>query len=271
MELKKEAAQETANTMTKVVQNFGTTKENAKKSLEIFPGVRTGFTFLRSYYEQLQIIADPMERLQMYDALADYALNRNKPDFGSGKFSALQRMFWTGILPLLDNAWSKYDAGKLGGAPPGNINASKGKTSRKQSRNKQKQTHPSIDKEIDIDKDIDIEGEREKEFIPPALDDVLSYYSSTHGKEIEKRIAIKFINYYSANGWTMSNGAKMADWQSAFESWCDREPKFNAQKINNNYDDNSAATQEEPEQPGQHTSPATRPDGEGRGLDSEDW
>lgn len=204
---------------------------------------RTGFTFYRSYYEQLQIITEPMQRLAMYDALADYALNHTKPDLENGNYNELQKMFWTGVLPLLDKSWQLFDNGTHGGAPKGNTNASKGKTTKKQPKDNQKQPTPSKDDYKDVYKDYnkdnynDIEGEREKDvFRPPSLEEVLFYCSSTHGADGDGQ-AKKFFNYYAARGWKMSNGATMADWRAAFDSWCDKEQEFNhnnEQQPNNN-------------------------------------
>lgn len=194
---------------------------------------RTGFTFYRSYYEQLQIITEPLQRLAMYDALADYALNHIKPDLDGGSYNELQKMFWTGILPLLDKSWQLFDNGTHGGAPKGNTNASKGKTTKKQPKDNQKQPIPSKDEYKDEYKDYNkdnynnIEREGKKDvFCPPTLEEVLFYCSSTHGVDGHGQ-AKKFFNYYAARGWKMSNGATMADWRAAFDSWCDKEQEFN--------------------------------------------
>ena len=181
--------------------------------------------------------------MAMYDALADYALNHTKPDLENGNYNELQKMFWTGVLPLLDKSWQLFDNGTHGGAPKGNTNASKGKTTKKQPKDNQKQPTPSKDDYKDVYKDYnkdnynDIEGEREKDvFRPPSLEEVLFYCSSTHGADGDGQ-AKKFFNYYAARGWKMSNGATMADWRAAFDSWCDKEQEFNhnnEQQPNNN-------------------------------------
>lgn len=207
---------------------------------------RTGFTFYRSYYEQLQIITEPMQRLAMYDALANYALNHIKPDLKSGDYNELQKMFWAGVLPLLDKSWSKFLGGSEGGAPKGNTNASKNKTTKKQPKNNQKQ--PATSKDVylyndvyrDDNKDNYIEGE--SAFRPPSLEDVLSYYSSIHGTEVESSIAKKFINYYAARGWKMGT-VMMTDWRAAFNSWCDKETEFNHKNTHNDEDDSTTSEQ----------------------------
>lgn len=202
---------------------------------------RTGFTFYRSYYEQLQIITEPMQRLAMYDALADYALNHIKPDLESGNYNELQKMFWTGVLPLLDKSWQLFDNGTHGGAPKGNTNASKGKTTKKQPKGNQKQPIPSKDEYKDGYKDYnkdnynDIEGEREEDvfrppaFSPPTLEDVLNFYNYKHEYlgASDESVAIHFYNHYSANGWMMGQ-TPMRNWQAALESWILKEKQFQA-------------------------------------------
>ena len=236
---------------------------------------RTGFTFYRSYYEQLQIITEPMQRLAMYDALADYALNRIKPDLENGNYNELQKMFWMGISPLLDKSWQLFDNGTNGGAPKGNTNASKNKTTKKQPKNNQKQPTPSKDVYRDVYRDYnkdnynDIEGEREEDvFRPPSLEEVLSYFSSTYGADGDG-VAKKFFYYYEANGWKMSNGATMADWRAALEIWCQREPEFN--KHNRNENDKSATEQCGAELGQRECTDKTTNNGEGHGLDDNAW
>lgn len=239
---------------------------------------RTGFTFYRSYYEQLQIITEPLQRLAMYDALADYALNHIKPDLDSGNYNELQKMFWTGILPLLDKSWQLFDNGTHGGAPKGNTNASKGKTTKKQPKDNQKQPIPYKDVYKDVNKDNnkdnykDIEGENV--FRPPALEDVLFYFSSTHvhGADGDGQ-AKKFFNYYAARGWKMSNGATMADWRAAFDSWCDKEQDFNHKHTCNNENDKSTTKQCSAElgQMRERPSRETGNNGESTGIDDAVW
>lgn len=240
---------------------------------------RTGFTFYRSYYEQLQIITEPLQRLAMYDALADYALNHTKPDLESGNYNELQKMFWTGVLPLLDKSWQLFDNGTHGGAPKGNTNASKGKTTKKQPKDNQKQPTTSKDDYKDVYKDYNkdnynnIEGEREDDvFRPPSLEEVLFYCSSIHGADGDGQ-AKKFFNYYAARGWKMSNGATMADWRAAFDSWCNREKEFNHIHTCNNENDKPTSEQrgtgfrQLQEQPNRETGL----NGQGAGIDDAVW
>lgn len=54
-----------------------------------------------------------------------------------------------------------------------------------------------------------------KKFVPPTVDEVASYCAERKNK-ID---AEAFVAHYSANGWKLSNGNKMADWNSAVITW----------------------------------------------------
>lgn len=203
---------------------------------------RQYFTFYRSFFEQIRSCEDKNVRLEMYEVFLDYAFNRKEPDFKKGKFSELTRFFWMGAKPVLDKNWQRFE------------NGNQPKESKAQAKHKQTASKPnaapSIDKDNrirnkDKDKEIDIEGEREKKegiFCPPALEDVLIYYSSNHGTEIESSIAKKFINYYAARGWRMGK-VMMTDWRAAFDSWCDKETEFNHKNNHNDEDDSTTSEQ----------------------------
>ena len=228
---------------------------------------RNYFTFYRSFYEQIASCEDKAVRLEMYEVFLDYAFNKKEPDFKKGKFSELTRFFWMGAKPVLDKNWQLFDNGNQ-------PKERKSQAKRKQTASKPKAT-PSIDKDKEEDKDKDIEGEGEKEdgiFYPPALEDVLCYYFSIHGTEIESSIAKKFINYYAARGWKMGS-FMMTDWRAAFDSWCDREPEFNHKHTYNNENDKPATEQRDAELGQQREWPSRKPgiNGESASIDDAVW
>ncbi len=227
---------------------------------------RDYFTFYRSYYEQISDCDDPNARLEMYEVLLNYAFNKIEPDFKKGEYQPMTRFFWKGAKAVMEKNWAQYENGCKGGAPIGNTN-NKGK---KKVNPKLTQSQAYKDKEEDKDKEIDKdkEGEREKDdFGPPTLDDVLIYYSSIYPNGADGE-AKKFYNYYAARGWKM-NGAPMADWRAALDTWCQREPEFN--KHNRNENDKSATEQCGAELGQRECTDKTTNDGEGHGLDDNAW
>ena len=225
-------------------------------------GARKYFTFYRSFYEQIRSCEDKAVRLEMYEVFLDYAFNKKEPDFKKGRLNELTRFFWMGAKPVLDKSWKGFD------------NGSKPKANGKQNTSKTQAT-PSIDKDNRIRNiDIDIEGEKEDGiFCPPALEDVLCYYFSTHGTKIEDSVAKKFINYYAARGWKMGQ-VMMTDWQAAFDSWCDKEMEFNHKHAYNDANDKSATNNSDAEL-GQlreeQRAAEARLAGEGPGADGPVW
>lgn len=232
---------------------------------------REYFTFYRSYYEQISDCEDPNARLEMYEVLLNYAFNKIEPDFKKDKFLPMTRFFWKGAKAVMAKNWAQYENGCKGGAPMGNTN-NKGK---KKVNPKSTQSQAYIDKDKEEDKEIDIDKEREKEkdvFRPPALKDVLFYSSSIHGDDGDDQ-AKKFFNYYAARGWKMSNGATMADWRAAFDSWCDKETEFNYKHTGKNENDKPTNEQRDTglgklrEQPNRDTGL----NGEGADIDDALW
>jgi len=87
---------------------------------------RNSFVFYRSFLESIEE-AQPDEQLQLYRAIALYALNLEEP-----KLTGLVRAVWVAIKPQLDANYTRYmngrkgaEHGKKGGAPKGNSNAKK--------------------------------------------------------------------------------------------------------------------------------------------------
>ena len=79
--------------------------------------------------------------------------------------------------------------------------------------------------DIDIDKDIDkdividikeknIKKEKPKKFIPPTLEEVVSYCQE-RGNNINPQ---KFVDYYQSNGWKVGKNS-MKDWKASVRTW----------------------------------------------------
>ena len=96
---------------------------------------RKGFMCYRSFRDAINEL--PIEeRLQVYEAIVDYALDKIEPD--TAKMSGAVRMAWKLIRPTLDADWTRWQNGCQGGAPAGNQNA------RKQPRNNRKTYSASV-------------------------------------------------------------------------------------------------------------------------------
>ena len=94
---------------------------------------KDSFVFYRSFFEAIEK-ADKDSQLVIYRAISLYALDRVEP-----KLNGVASILWTLIKPQLDANWRRFENGckggeygKNGGAPKGNKNAFKGKTTPKQ-------------------------------------------------------------------------------------------------------------------------------------------
>ena len=94
---------------------------------------REGFTFYRSFRDAIEQINTESERLCMYKALADYALDGVEPNVNT--LTQMGRLCWIALRPSISAGRKQYLNGLNGGAPIGNKNAEK--TTQKQPKNKQ--------------------------------------------------------------------------------------------------------------------------------------
>lgn len=231
---------------------------------------RSYFTFYRSFYDAINLCEDRDIRLTMYESILHYAFNKTEPDFSG---NTLLQYFWVGVLPILQKSWKKFESGCNGGAPEGNTNnKGKGKVNRKSTESQPNNKKRVSNIETTNNEQPITRARANKEFAPPALEDVLFYYSSTRGADGDGQ-ARKFFNYYAARGWKMSNGATMADWRAAFDSWCDKEQDFNHKHTCNNENDKSTTKQCSAElgQMRERPSRETGNNGESTGIDDAVW
>jgi hypothetical protein len=69
------------------------------------------FVFYRSYFEAIKDL-DLMDKVEMYEAIADYSLDDIEPNF-----NGIKLVMWKLIKPQIDSNKVKRNGGKLGGRP----------------------------------------------------------------------------------------------------------------------------------------------------------
>lgn len=89
---------------------------------------RKQFTFYRSFFEAIETIPGKHHRADMYRMVCDYALNGRLPELEG--LTNIQRANMRIIMPILDSARQKAEAGQMGGSKP--------KADRKQNESKNK-------------------------------------------------------------------------------------------------------------------------------------
>ena len=188
---------------------------------------RKGFTYYRSFRDAICELSIE-ERLQIYEAIADYALDGIDPDMS--QMNSAVRMAWRLIRPYLEADRTRWENGckggkygYLGGAPSekmlGNQNA------RKHPEQTPKQTPtPLYNENVNVNVN-DNANVRNRRFTPPSIEEVRAYVCD-EGLDID---AEEFMDYGIANGWKLSNGNPMKDWRATLRQWHRRK---NQQKEN---------------------------------------
>lgn len=194
-----------------------------------FYSMRDSFIFYRSFQDAIDECSQE-DQLTIYKAIANYALDRKEPEL-----SGVAKVCWVLIKPQLDANWKRYDNGckggnhgSKGGAPKGNRNAYKGKTTPKQPQNNPiavEKTTPNnnVNDNVNLndnknDKDIietKVSTKREtKRFTKPTLEELKNYIAENSYTVDAER----FLDYYESNGWRVGKNP-MKNWQAAVRSW----------------------------------------------------
>lgn len=211
------------------------------------------FVFYGTWEEQLECL-DPATRGQFLEAIINYGLREEEPDF-----TGLARALWVGIKNDMDNAKAhrikNMENGKRGGIQKA-LNAG---TKKEQSPNPQEQADDAQVKEplaspseclatpsdrlaspsqsyldVDVDVDVDVDGNVDvdadvnphsgtiapqappkRRFVKPTVDEVLAYCAERKNN-IDPQY---FWDYYEARGWKAGGRSAMKDWRAAVRTW----------------------------------------------------
>ena len=168
--------------------------------------MRDSFVFYRSFAEAIRKLKSDDERLTIYEAIIDYALDDIEPDVDN-----VPDMAFTLIKPQIDANNRKYANGKKGGRPK-NQTETKPKPKQNQPKTKPK---PNVNDNDNENVNV-LSKDNIGRFTPPPLADVQSYFKEkgiNDPKEPEK-----FIDFYTSKGWMVGKN-KMKDWKAAVRNW----------------------------------------------------
>ena len=196
----------------------------AEKGLRPGDAYKDYFVFYRSFANTLRNLPDKY-KIALLDALMDFGLDMREPDFSE---DAILAALWAGMGATLEANWINTLNGKKGGkfgvkggAPMGNKNASRDKTTPKQPRNNPGTTPLSFiegkeeGKEKEEDK-VKGKGEKEKPTTAPALADVVLYFKKIGLTETE---ATRFYSEFDSVGWIDKHGRRIVKWQALADKW----------------------------------------------------
>lgn len=194
------------------------------------------FVFYGTWEEQLECL-DPAIRGQFLEAIINYGLREEEPDF-----TGLARALWVGIKNDMDNAKARriknMENGKRGGIQKA-LNAG---TKKEQSPNPQEQADdaqageplaspseclasPSqsyLDVDVDVDADVNAhsgtiapQAPPKRRFVKPTVDEIRAYCAERKNN-IDPQY---FWDYYEARGWKAGGRSAMKDWRAAVRTW----------------------------------------------------
>ena len=182
---------------------------------------RKQFTFYSGFMDGIKRIKTKSARCDAYDAIIAYALDGTEPDLD--KLPDAAAIAFVMARPNLD-ASRKRAANALN------------RTNIEQESNEHRTSieptsKPKQEKEEDKEKEkvkeqLLKENTKEKRtvFKAPTVEAVAAYIREK-GYPID---AQHFVDYYQRQGWKLSNGQPMKDWQSAVRLWSrDKKPKSN--------------------------------------------
>lgn len=160
-------SQNSQETAEDIRETGGETPEKLQRNAEETAdnGQRGQFTFYRSYFEAFKDLP-AKSRLQLYEAVCDYALNGTDP-----KLSGASKTVFTLIKPTLDTSRRRSEIGRAGGRAPRQA-LPKPEANPKQTEAKPKQTRskPEAGRKVDIDRDLDLDIDIDRDLDLDLLD-----------------------------------------------------------------------------------------------------
>ena len=202
--------------------------------------MRDGFIFYESFRDAMRGL--PAEtQLVLYNAIADYALYDEKPDFGG---DGIAKGFFALMRPQIDANNRKRDVGARGGRPVkstgqephenqtetneepndyldetdvkpnDNQGITKAKPSDIQSVTKAEPNAKEKAKAKANAKERKCSADEPRRFTKPTVDEIRAYCRK-RGNAVD---AQRFFDFYAAKGWRVGN-QPMKDWQAAVRTW----------------------------------------------------
>lgn len=209
---------------------------------------KKGFIMFLSFADIIQELTDE-EAGRLLKAIMQHE-GGEEVDLGNDRLLKVAYTAITADIDRQDEKWEKTryarsEAGKLGGAPKGNKNASKNKQEQtetnKNKQNKQKQTKTNKNKhEVEVEVEVEVEEEVEKkkksgQAAPVRhhfgangkvllTDDDLEKLYEAHGQE-DTMAAIEIMD-----GYLTANGRSYKNYRQALENWAYRAVEEKKQK-----------------------------------------
>ena len=201
------------------------------------------FVFYASYYEAIKELEES-DRLKVYDAICEYALNHKEIELG-GVAKGIMKI----IKPLLDSNFQKRMANSENGRKGAEARWSKsdeesedkGKTKAKIKptnsetmanlwRNDSLMNNVNVNVNDNVNGNVNVNAKKTKSFKAPTLQEIEAYCIERKNNVDAKR----FYDYYSSANWKDKNGNQVINWkQKMIASW---ETKVKQEDVKPTYD-----------------------------------
>lgn len=192
-------------------------------------------TILDSLVEGALCLGNRRESNELLGMMVRYLVTGEVPE----PRTDAQRMAITLIMPVLENSRARAEAGRKGGlskgagaseaaSKPVSKTASKPVSKTASKPVSKRASEEEEEEEVGVwinPSDCENRGGGGAEFVPPALEEVESYFAAN----CLRGSARKFFDYYEANGWTRQ-GFPIAKWEPVARSWSDRERGYDAER-----------------------------------------
>lgn len=185
--------------------------------------MKDSFVFYRSFYKAIHKIKDKNLKSDIYEAICELALNNKKVEIEEDIGSIIMDL----IIPQIEANNERYINGCKGGAPKGNQNAKKKKTTdgcfeKQPNENENDNENENIN---------DNENECERDHTSnPTLSEIISYGSSMGANQ---DYCERFYNHYESIGWINANGLKIKNWKLVLSNWYKKDLESGRIKIDN--------------------------------------
>ena len=202
---------------------------------------KKGFIMFLSFAYIIQELTDE-EAGRLLKAIMQHE-GGEEVDLGNDRLLKVAYTAITADIDRQDEKWEKTryarsEAGKLGGAPKGNKNASKNKQNKQEQTetNKNKQNKHEVEVEVEVEVEDEVEKKKKSGQAAPVrhhfgangkvllTDDDLEKLYEAHGQE-DTRAAIEIMD-----GYLTANGRSYKNYRQALENWAYRAVEENKQK-----------------------------------------
>ena len=199
---------------------------------------KKGFIMFLSFADIIQELTDE-EAGRLLKAIMQHE-GGEEVDLGNDRLLKVAYTAITADIDRQDEKWEKTryarsEAGKLGGAPKGNKNASKNKQEQTET-NKNKQNKHEVEVEVEVEVEDEVEKKKKSGQAAPVrhhfgangkvllTDDDLEKLYEAHGQE-DTMAAIEIMD-----GYLTANGRSYKNYRQALENWAYRAVEENKQK-----------------------------------------